>query len=213
MSSLTPFMTSLQDKVRKKSIDRLLKKEKNIDAFTKCVDILDKPVCSSWPLSWTNRCTYNFQYDPPYSSFLAMSADNLSLHTLDLPYFPHDQEEICVHRGLFNDCFISIPPYFAETFIRTFFSLDVYTPHWYCNLITIPVETHLDYKRKRNRYWIQQIGIFSKKIRRHIQWCISRNLPLWSLATVPIGVVVTPQPLSILSYALEILLADEVLLF
>jgi len=93
MSSLMPFMTSLQDEVGKESVDRLLKKEKNINAFTKCVDIL------------------------PYSSFLAMSADNLSLHTLDLPYFPHNQEEICVHRGLFNDCFISNPHYYAEILI------------------------------------------------------------------------------------------------
>jgi len=126
MLSLTPFMTSLQDEVGKESVDRLLKKEKNIDAFARCVDFLDKPVFHLWPLSWTNRCSYNFEYDPPYSSFLAMSADNLSLHMLDLPYFPHDQEEICVHRGLFNDRFISNPHYFVETLIQTFFSLDVY---------------------------------------------------------------------------------------
>jgi len=213
MSSLTPFMTSLQDEVGKESINRLLKKEKNIDAFAKCVDILDKSVPPSWPLSWTNRCTYSFEYDPPYSSFLAMSANSLSLHTLDLPYFPHDQEEICIHRGLFNDCFISNPHYFVETLIRTFFSLDVSIPHRYRNLITIPDKNHLDYKRKRYRYWIQQTGIFPKKLRRHIQWRISRNLPPWSLATVPRRVVVTPQPLSLLSYSLKMFLADEVLLF
>jgi len=213
MLSLTPFMTSLQDEVGKESVDRLLKKEKNINAFARCVDILDKPVPSSWPLSWTNSCAFSFEYDPPYSSFLAMSANNLSLHTLDLPYFPHDQEEICVHKGLFNDRFISNPHYFAETLIRTFFSLDVYIPHWYRNLITLPVQNRLNLKRERYRYWIKQTGILPKKIRRHAQWRISRNLPLWSLATVPRQVVVTPQPLSLLSYALEMFMADEVLFF
>jgi len=118
-------MTLLLDEVGKESVNRLLKKEKDINIFIKCVDILDKYVLISWPLSWTNRCAYSFEYD---SSFLAMSANNLSLNTLDLLYFPHEQEEICIYRGLFNDCyrFISNPHYFAETFIRTFFHLDVY---------------------------------------------------------------------------------------
>jgi len=50
----------------------LLKKEKHINIFTKCIGFLNKPVSSSWPLSWTNTCAYSFEYNPPYTSFLAM---------------------------------------------------------------------------------------------------------------------------------------------
>jgi len=139
-------MMSLLDKVGKESIDRLLKKEKHINVFTKCIDLLDKPVPSSWPLSWTNTCAYSFEYDPPYTSFLAMSADTLSLETLNLPYYSHDQEEILVHRGLFSDCLISNPHYFVETLIQTFFNLDVHIPLQYRNLITILVKNHLSYR-------------------------------------------------------------------
>ena len=55
-----------------------------------------------------------------------MSADTLSIETLDLPYFLHDQEEILVHRRLFNDHFIGNPHYFVEILIQTFFNLDVH---------------------------------------------------------------------------------------
>ena len=94
MLSLTPYMKALQEEVGNESVERLLKKEKHVPDFKRCVRLLDKPVSSSWPLSWTSSGSYNFEYDPPYSSFLALSACSLSVNTLDIPYHSHDQENI-----------------------------------------------------------------------------------------------------------------------
>jgi len=58
------------------------------------------------------------------------------------------------------------------------------------------------------------LGLFPKRLEDIFNGAFPGTyVPLWSLGTVPKRVVVTPQPLSILSYALKMFLADKVLLF
>ena len=107
-----PYILPLKaDGISRSEFEELLQKEKDIEGFTRLVDLLHTikvPFC--WPLSVLD-CAYNSSLDSLYDSFLGLNTQSSCLY---LPYFSHNNLDIVIHEGLIANQTICNLHYFAS---------------------------------------------------------------------------------------------------
>ena len=79
-------------------IATLLKKEKDVEGFSKLLDLLQTFVHPSWPLHGLDDIRYNFDCSPPYSNFLNLNSSPPHLY---VPYHTCYDDVICTQEGIF----------------------------------------------------------------------------------------------------------------
>ena len=89
-----------------------------MDSPTYIVDFL---VNMSLPCAWLlfnfkDKC-YSFSFIMPYTSFFQFNSHS---YTLQVPYYNHSNDQICVQEGFFTNTFIGNLHYFAETCFALF---------------------------------------------------------------------------------------------
>jgi len=90
------------------------RKENDIVGFSDIIDLLaNTSLPHIWPLSELDaKLPYSFYYTKSYPNFLQMNSNSPTMY---LPYFHHNDTQICVKEGFFTNSYIGNPHYFAET--------------------------------------------------------------------------------------------------
>jgi len=102
--SLTPYIKDLEQDLYDKNVEELCRKEKDDVGFSDIVDLLaNTSLPCVWPLSGDCEPAYSFSYRKPYPNFLQMNSNSPSMY---LPYFHHDDTQICVKEGFFTNSYI-----------------------------------------------------------------------------------------------------------
>jgi len=113
LMSLTPYIKDLEWDLYDENIEELHRKEKDVIEFFDIVDLLtNTSLPCIWPLSGLDpEPPYSFSYKCPYPKFLQL---NNNSSTLYLPYFNHNNDQICVKEGFFTNSYIDNLHYFVE---------------------------------------------------------------------------------------------------
>jgi len=188
--SLTPYIKDLERDLYDENVEELRRKEKDIVGFSDIVDLLaNTSLPCVWPLSGLDpEPPYSFSYRRPYPNFLQLNSNSPALY---LPYFNHNDIQICVKEGYFTNDYIGNPHYFAETCFVIFESHAFFPmPSWYRDQST---QSKLS-KERRRLYWRSRNGIGKRKRRR--------------LQKQP-GLGANPLT-SFLSYLTELFIADNI---
>ena len=111
--SLTPYIKDLERNLWEENIEELCRKEKDVVRFSDIVGFLaNTPLPHIWPLSGLDpEPPYSFSYKKPYKISLQLNSNSPALY---LPYFCHNNDQICVKEGFFTNSYIGNPHYFAE---------------------------------------------------------------------------------------------------
>jgi len=129
--SLTPYIKDLERDLYDENVEELRRKEKDIVGFSDIVDLLaNTSLPCVWPLSGLDpEPPYSFSYRRPYPNFLQLNSNSPALY---LPYFNHNDIQICVKEGYFTNDYIGNPHYFAEMCFVIFESHAFFPmPSWY----------------------------------------------------------------------------------
>ena len=104
LMSLTPYIKDLEWDLYDENVED--RKEKDVVRFSDIVDLLaNTSLPSVWPLSGLDpKPPYSFSYRRPYPNFLQLNSNSPALY---LPYFNHNDIQICVKEGYCYDSFLS----------------------------------------------------------------------------------------------------------
>jgi len=124
-------MQDLERDLYNENVEELRRKEKDVIGFSDIVDLLaNTSLPRIWPLSGLDpKPPYSFSYQRPYPNFLQLNSNSPALY---LPYFNHNDIQICVKEGYFTNDYIGNLHYFAETCFTVFESHAFFPmPSWY----------------------------------------------------------------------------------
>jgi len=190
LMSLMSYIKDLEWDLYDENIEELHRKVKDITRFSNIVDLLaNTSLPHVWPLSGLDpKPPYSFFYQCPYPNFLQLNSNSPTLY---LPYFHHNDTQICVKESFFTNGYIGNLHYFAETCFAIFKSHAFFPmPNMYRDQST---QSRLS-KEEWRWYWCLKNGTGKKK------WCQLQKQP--GLGAKPLT--------SFLSYLTESFIADDI---